>query len=838
MKSKTLHLKKAGLLVIAAILTSASAFGAAFTAVASGSWSSSATWGIAAPPSNVTLDQIVIPSGITVTLDNNVSISGALATLDVQGTLSSASNYSLTVSTLGTVTGTGAINVGTIALNTGAVLTFTGSIAANTVTSSVTTLQIAADVMATQTLNLAAGTLSVVAGGSVDVGSNSTIVVSGGALSLSGGTVGLSGNYHVTYTNGSAIAGVELSGAGLTNVNVDVGSGNAVTLNADLFVDGTLSLTSGSLVLNGNDLTITGNIAASGNGTVSALLPGSDVNINASGSMSGSLNFTAGANAVNNVSISVGANNQAQIGGSLAINGSLQLTSGTLNVSGASLTINGSVSGSGSLSGNASSNISITTSGGLSGALNFAAGGQIVNDFSINVGSGNSVSLGSGLTVGGDLSIANGSSLDISGQTLTLGAGADVTGSGSLSANASSGLVINASGGITAPIVISGGTIGSLTVNVGSGNNVTLGSDLSIAGTLNLQSGTLVLSGYDLDITGDIAASGSGTISSTGSSNISITSGASTSGSISFDAGGSVVGNLTIGAGAGGSVSVGSDVTVNGTLNFLSGNLNLNGNDLTIGASGSIIGAGSTSYIITGANGTVGMQVTAGASTATTFPIGTSVYFAPAAVLLASGSASGEVQVGVAADVKANGTAGADISGAQPMVDATWFVHSDVTANLNMTLDVAWSSAMEVNGFNSAAAYISHYTGGAWDASATAAATAEGGGMFSLQRAGITSLSPFAVFDANTVTGIERVNRDLEFVVFPNPASTHVWVKNNSNSAEVINVDVTNMIGELVGSYRITGNMLNIPLDGLYSGNYFIRLYNNNMNVVKKFTKM
>jgi hypothetical protein len=272
-------------------------------------------------------------------------------------------------------------------------------------------------------------------------------------------------------------------------------------------------------------------------------------------------------------------------------------------------------------------------------------------------------------------------------------------------------------------------------------------------------------------------------------------------------------------------------------LNFTSGSVNIGSNNLAISGSGSITGAGSTSYVITGAGGTLSMSLTAGASAAS-YPVGTSINFAPATVQLNAGSASGTVDVGVAGNVLANGTTGADISTNQPVVDATWFVHSDITSNLNLNLGVAWSAAMEVNAFTNAAAYISHYTNGSWDVNATAAATAQGGGMFSLQKTNITSLSPFAVFNQNTSTNIFETTKTIEFEVYPNPASNHIIVKNNGVSTDALNVDVTNVIGQVVSSYKLTDNTLDIPLSELHKGSYFIRIYNNKINEVKKITKM
>ncbi|HLG33868.1 MAG TPA: T9SS type A sorting domain-containing protein [Bacteroidia bacterium] len=584
--------KKIWLIAMLMMLTGTVSYGATFTAVASGNWSSTTTWGGSVPPLTITSDQVIISSGINVTMDNNATLNGALALMDVEGTLSSSSNATLTV-VAGAVSGSGVINIGNLVCGTSAIVSFTGSLAADTVTCSALNLLVAADIMVNQTLTLSSGILSLQTGGSLDVGADATIVISGGVLTLNGGTLGLSGTYNVVYTSGSAIAGVELSGSGLSDVTIDVSTGSTVTLTADLAVSGTLSLTSGTLVLAGNNLTITG----------------------------------------------------------------------------------------------------------------------------------------------------------------------------------------------------------------------------------------------------DVSASGSGLISSTSASNISISTAASVSGSLSFTSAGDVVNNLTVNVGGNGSVMLGSNITIQGTLNLVSGCLNAGSYNVEIGLSGSITGASNTSYVITGLNGTLSMHLTAGASAAVTFPVGTSVQFCPAAIMLNTGSASGEVFVGAGANVYASGTSGVDISLTQPVVDATWYVHSEITANLNMNLELMWAAAAEVNAFNHMAAYISHYTSGSWDVSATASATLEANGMFSLNRNNITSLSPFAVFDQNTnPTSVKEVPGEVSFDLYPNPAVDFITV--NYNSKDAAYIEVINIIGTRLEYRRVMKSNTIIPLDKLPPGNYFVRVYNDNISLVKRFIKL
>jgi hypothetical protein len=771
---------------------------------------------------------------------NQASIGGNL-TIDGQLNIGSGtlnfSNSSLTIN--GTVTGSGSFSGNSssnLTINTsggiGSSLNFaSGGQAVNNLTIN-TGIGSSVALGSALTVN---GTLNLNGGSSLNFNNQSLTIGTGGSITGNGSLQANSSSSLIINSTANNASSIDITGGVIGSLTINSGSGNNTTLNSDLTVDGTLSLQSGNLALNGNDLTIgaSGNLSAGGSGSITST-SSSNIAINATAGLSGTLSISGSGNSAASFTLNTGSSSTSNISGSLAITGMLNLTSGTLGFSSGTLTVGGGVSGSGSLSGSSSSNLTVNSS--VAGGLHFANGGQILNNFSIG-GSNSTVVLATGLTVNGNLDVASGSGLDFSNQSLTIGSAGSITGSGSLTANSGSSLVINSTGGTSTGINITGGTIGSLTINNGGSGSSTLNGNLTVTTALNLQSGTLILNNNDLTVSGNLTAGGSGTLTSTAGSNVSIITGSSTSGSLGFAAGGSTVGNFTVGSGNG-SVSLSSDLTVTDSLHFISGTINTNNNGLEVATGGTIVGAGSSSYVITGANGHLGLQLTAGAATATTFHVGTSSQYTPTTVQLNSGSASGGVDVGVGANVLANGTTGTDISSSQSVVDATYFVHSDITSNLNLNLGVTWNSALEVNGFNHNAAYISHYTNGSWDASAAVSATAQGNGNFSLVRNNITSLSPFAVFDQNTTTAVAEVSKDVKFELFPNPASTNILVKNVSATTDVLNVDVTNMIGQVVATYRLTDSDLTIPVSNLFDGNYFIRIYNTKINVVKKFTKI
>jgi len=749
MKTNLLNFTKIGLILLAAILSNSFATGATYTAVASGNWSSSATWGGSAPAFKLgAIDQVTIGAGLTVTMDSTVVMNGLLTQLSINGTLNSTTNS--VILTSGTISGTGTINANSIMLSSGGTFSFSGSATANAFTNSIASLSSSAIIMVNNTLTLT-GIISIQTGGSLTMGGGSSINVQGGSLSVNGGTLSLTSAYAVNYTTVSTTAGMELSGSGLTNVTINVSSANSVALGSNVSIMDSLKLISGSLALNGYNLTLSGQ-----------------------------------------------------------------------------------VTGAGKFIGDANANLTINTSGGLFSAIAFASGSQLLNNFTLNVGSGKSVAIASTLAVGSSLNLSGGSNLDISGVMLNLNG--SYSGTGSLMVNSKSGLAINGSASISAPISLSGISIGNFILNVGNGNTVTLGTDM-VVDTVNLETGTLVLNSHNLSINGSIAASGSGMVFATSASNVSITASNSTAGSLTFSYPGNTVNNFNVNIGAAGTVTLGSDLVVNGTLNLMSGHINTGSGNLQIAASGSITGANSNAYIITGTGGYLTMNAVV--STTANFPVGTVSYYSPASITLKAGSSTGTVGVNVSSGVYAQGTTGAMLSASEPLVNSTWLFQTSITSGLNADMALTWSPAIEVNGFIHTGDYISHYVSGAWDNigdSMTASAVA--GGMFSIQRKGVTSMSPFAVFDQSTVTGIDQIAKKSAFEIYPNPVSENLYIKNNTLSNQVIYIDIFNLLGQKVGSFTTTNTETAIPVDGLTRGQYFIKLYNDNMMVVEKFIKM
>jgi hypothetical protein len=181
--------------------------------------------------------------------------------------------------------------------------------------------------------------------------------------------------------------------------------------------------------------------------------------------------------------------------------------------------------------------------------------------------------------------------------------------------------------------------------------------------------------------------------------------------------------------------------------------------------------------------------------------------------------------------VYASGTSGLLLSATEEMVNATWYVSGTDTTGINYTLTAMWSSAMGVNGFNPASAYISHYTSGAWDTYPVSAAVMASG-MYSLSRSGITSLSPFMVTNVQP-SGVQKISGlNNNIFVYPNPASNTL---NYTTNASIESVSLYDMSGRFVKSANANNSYVNI--EELPAGTYFIHFLGQGLDNTQQFIK-
>jgi hypothetical protein len=90
-----------------------------------------------------------------------------------------------------------------------------------------------------------------------------------------------------------------------------------------------------------------------------------------------------------------------------------------------------------------------------------------------------------------------------------------------------------------------------------------------------------------------------------------------------------------------------------------------------------------------------------------------------------------------------------------------------------------------------------------------------------------------------TTTGVPSVTSSSnDAILYPNPANNELNVVYDA-SADIKNIAVYNIIGKVMTVYKVTGSNANLNIENIPSGVYFVRLYNDQGNVVvtRKFTK-
>ncbi|MGV3539136.1 MAG: hypothetical protein ACO1OQ_04955 [Rufibacter sp.] len=209
------------------------------------------------------------------------------------------------------------------------------------------------------------------------------------------------------------------------------------------------------------------------------------------------------------------------------------------------------------------------------------------------------------------------------------------------------------------------------------------------------------------------------------------------------------------------------DLVVEQTLSFTKGKLHLTSANLTIGNNGSISGADSTRYIVTGNDpinaGFLVRQVPVGTSLPIVFPVGTAAAYAPAKIWLASGSSKDNFKVRVVDKVFTKGTSGESGTDGTVIeriaVEKTWFVEEEVSGGSIASLTFSWSVQEEGKAFRRTNCSVAHFTGGRWDYGTTFGVATPENGFYSATRV-VTSFSPLAVVD-NAVTNVTTVNTKL-----------------------------------------------------------------------------
>jgi len=372
-----------------------------------------------------------------------------------------------------------------------------------------------------------ANSLTIQSGAILDLSGNA-----GNGLTLSGafsndGILRLDGDETVIYTNDTNSGKVEYRGTGAYlaplnggNAYFDLsflGAGGSWSLNAPITVSRNLALSAGTLSAGTNDVTVAGDVNLAGGTVFSQSGAGALVMQPAS-----SANLNSGGLSLNNLAVN-SAGTVTLSGSALSLGGNLVVTAGTLATGARGLTVGGSLTGGGTVTATTSSGVTVTGDLGLgtynatsatttvggnfsptvfahgSGTLTFngtgSAGTYSFNN--VNITAGTRTATGP-WTVAGALA-ASGGTWDISGQTINLATSADLTGLGTLTANATS--LLNFDGGGAMSLTAATKSIPKVTLN--AAGTLTLADAQTITTALTLSAGTLVPGTFTHQVAGN-----------------------------------------------------------------------------------------------------------------------------------------------------------------------------------------------------------------------------------------------------------------------------------------------------------------------------------------------
>lgn len=174
--------------------------------------------------------------------------------------------------------------------------------------------------------------------------------------------------------------------------------------------------------------------------------------------------------------------------------------------------------------------------------------------------------------------------------------------------------------------------------------------------------------------------------------------------------------------------------------------------DFTVNPTATITNYSTTNYIVADGVGKLSRTINDGETVF--FPVGSSTRYAPVTITQAVGADDGNFKVRVVDNVLLYATSGSAIEDNKKYVNKTWFIES-TASNLNLDIELNWTAADHMNGFDPLNCYISHYNSAdsVWDFSDQWGTSAnENSGIYSITRSGVTSLSPFTVGDESSGT--------------------------------------------------------------------------------------
>ncbi|XOV67151.1 MAG: T9SS type A sorting domain-containing protein [Fluviicola sp.] len=499
------------LLLVSLMLGAYTANAATFTAVSSGNWTSGATWsGGVAPGSNISSDDIIIPAGITVMLDTDVEFTGGpLSSMDVDGQLESMSENKLTMS-LGDLSGSGTLILENLEFGAFGTMSFTGNADIEKMINSNASLVLTSAVSIADTITLEDGQILLSTGSNLTMNSNSVVKVNNGTILISGGLFTAANPYSALYVGVSKNGGIELSGDGLTNLEINLDDNDQVlTFTANVDVDGDFDQQSGDVDMNGFDLTLNGDYTTVAGADFMGD-PNSSLIVNSTSTITSSIHFMENEEELNDFTFNGSSASTLTLNSDLVINGNMTVQDGEVFVTSGNtleltdnsqLTMNNgdlTINSGGTFDGSAEYNVVFMGQSNGSGVVFTGSG---LNDVTIMMDDENQeVMLESDATINGMLSLQSGD-FDLNANDLMLMGDFESNGSAEIQGDVNSDITIMTTSDLSDTLFFDASTneINTLTLDIDGSGSAMLGSNLT-AENIDLTSGVLILFDNDLEL--------------------------------------------------------------------------------------------------------------------------------------------------------------------------------------------------------------------------------------------------------------------------------------------------------------------------------------------------
>ncbi len=264
-------------------------------------------------------------------------------------------------------------------------------------------------------------------------------------------------------------------------------------------------------------------------------------------------------------------------------------------------------------------------------------------------------------------------------------------------------------------------------------------------------------------------------------------------------------------------VTLTGDLTINGTLSFISGKITTGISYVILGDSGSVIGAGSASGWVVG---NLKKQTASGASPTFNYAIGDSNNYTPVALNFSgntttSGGLTVRANIG---DHVAIATSGLD---ATKSVNKTWTLENDVLSGFG-TYDIVFSyTNADIDSGSTPENYlVKLYDGVSWSTISTSGISTD----ISSTATGISTFGDFAIGEIDASLGINNSNSN-SYSLFPNPTSDGILFIKDFNSSNM-SVEIYDLLGKRV--FTSIKNIDNIDIRHVNSGMYIAQIKTEN----------